>query len=113
MQDYFLTAPNRQAMLAVLEAIWLTNNPPLPDDTEPPQFSEQGWVVHGFDWWTEPPVFSPAANTATDGLKKPGYHALLRVHGGELGPVSIGMLAAAGIEVVSAATEPNPPVVWQ
>jgi hypothetical protein len=113
MQDYFLTAPNRETMLAVLEAIWLTNNPPLPAETEPPQFSEQGWVVHGFDWWTEPPVFSPATNTATDGAKKPGYHALIRVHSGPIGPISLGYLSAAGIECVEFEAVSTPPTKWQ
>jgi hypothetical protein len=112
MQDYFLTAADNETLTATLKFVWETNNPPLPQGAAPPEYSEQGWVTHGFAWVTSPAVFE-GQTLITPPVLKPGYHSLMRVHSGPLGPVSLGMLAAAGIEVQDAATVTNPPLVWR
>lgn len=112
MADYFLTAPDADTMIAVLKAVWETNNPPLAEGKLPPEYSEQGWVVHGFDWATTPATVDEDRNV-TPAILKPGYHALMRVHGGEIGPISLGMLAAAGIACVPFESVENPPIRWQ
>jgi hypothetical protein len=112
MNDYFLTAPNAETMVAVLKAVWETNNPPLAEGATPPEYSEQGWVVHGFEWVTTPASFDEERNITPPELK-PGYHAMMRVHGAALGPLSIAMLAAAGIDCVTLESVENPPIRFQ
>jgi hypothetical protein len=113
MADYFLTAAGAPDMIAALKAVWETNNPPLPEGAQPPEYSEQGWVVHGFAWVLQPAVLGPDYEVVTPQTVKPGYHALMRVHGAALGPVSLGLLGQAAIEIVDAAGLPNPPLVWR
>jgi hypothetical protein len=112
MADYFLTAADAETMIAVLKAVWETTNPPLAAGTLPPEYSEQGWVTHGFQWELSPAAFDEARNI-TPPVLRAGYHALMRVHSGQLGPISLGMLSAAGIDVQDATTVTNPPVVWR
>lgn len=112
MADYFLTASSSETMLAVLKGVWETNNPPVAEGAMPPEFSEQGWVVHGFTWILTPATLDAERN-ATPAVVKPGYHALMRVHSGPIGPVSLAMLAAAGIEVSTFESVANPPIVFQ